>query len=74
MSLLFKFIEDLEVGKYTPLDKLWLKILHANLKKSEQNSIERIRLVRLIKPFDLKNKSNTKMLTRVLFMKFIWMD
>ncbi len=35
-----------------------MKRLHANLKKSEQNSIERIRLVRMIKPFDLKNKSN----------------
>ncbi len=58
MSLPFKFIEDLEVDKYTPLEKLWLKRLHANLKNSEQNSIERIRLVRLIKPFDLKNTSN----------------
>jgi hypothetical protein len=58
MSLPFKFIEDLEVSKYTLLEKSWLKRLHANLKKSEQNSIERIRLVRLIKPFDLKNTSN----------------
>jgi hypothetical protein len=33
MSLPFKFIKDLEVGKYTPLDKLWLKRLHANLEK-----------------------------------------
>ncbi len=28
------------------------------LEKSEHNSIERIRLVRLIKPFNLKNTSN----------------
>jgi hypothetical protein len=44
MFMPFKFVNNLDVGKFTKLDKLWLKKLNAILKKAESNSIKKLGL------------------------------
>jgi hypothetical protein len=49
LSMPYQFVANLEPGQFTPLDKLWLKIVKKILKKAKLNSIKQIRLVRLSK-------------------------
>ncbi len=53
--MLLKFVDNLDVGNYTSLNRMWLKELNAILKKAESNSIKRIRLVRLSKTNNFRN-------------------
>jgi hypothetical protein len=45
----YKFVANLKPGKFTPLDKQWLKNLNGILKMAKSNNIKQIRPVRLSK-------------------------
>ncbi len=45
LSMPYEFVANLEPGKFTSLDKLWLKNVRKILKKAKKNSIKQIRLV-----------------------------
>ncbi len=45
LSMLYQFVVNLEPGQFTPLDKLWLKIVKKILKRVKLNSIKQIMLV-----------------------------
>ncbi len=49
LSMSYEFVANLEPGKFTSLDKLWLKSVRKILKKAKINSIKQIKLVRLPK-------------------------
>ncbi len=49
LSMPYQFVANLEPGQFTPLDIQWLKNVKKNFKKAKLNSIEQIRLVRLLK-------------------------
>jgi hypothetical protein len=48
LSMPYQFVVNLELGKFTPLEKFWLKNVK-KLKKAKLNSIKQLRLVRLSK-------------------------
>ncbi len=59
ISMPYEFVANLEPGKFTSLDKLWLKSVRKILKKAKKNSIKQIRLVRLPKKNHLGNQTIT---------------
>ena len=48
MTLPFKYVNQLERGKWTPLEEKWLKKVKQTLRQAETNSIRSIRLVRCL--------------------------
>ncbi len=61
LSMPCQFVANLELGKFTPLDKFWLKNVKKILKKAKLNSIKQIRLVRLSKTNYVGNQTMTFM-------------
>jgi hypothetical protein len=59
LSMPYQFVANLEPGKFTPLDKLWLKNVKKIFKKAKLNSIKQIRLVRLSKMNHIGNQTIT---------------
>ncbi len=51
----------MELGKFTPLDKFWLKNVKKILKKAKLTSIKQLRLVRLSKTNYVGNQTTTFM-------------
>jgi hypothetical protein len=61
LSMPYQFVVNLELGKFTPLDKFWLKNVKKILKKAKLNSIKQLRLVRLSKTNYVGNQTATFM-------------
>jgi hypothetical protein len=59
LSMPYQFIVHLELGKFTPLDKFWLKNVKKLKKNTKLNSIKQLRLVRLSKTNHVGNQSMT---------------
>jgi hypothetical protein len=59
LSMPYEFVANLEPGKFTSLDTLWLKNVRKILKKAKKNSIKQIRLVRLPKKNYFGNQTIT---------------
>jgi hypothetical protein len=59
LSMPYEFVANLEPGKFTSLDKLWIKRVRKILKKAKKNSIKQIRLVRLPKKNYFGNQTMT---------------
>ena len=59
LSMPYQFVASLEPGRFTPLDKQWLKNLKKISKKTKLNSIKQIRLVRLLKTNYVGNQTMT---------------
>jgi hypothetical protein len=48
MTLPFKYVNQLERGKWTPLEEKWLKKIKQTLRQAETNPIRSIQLVRCL--------------------------
>ena len=53
MTLPFKYVNQLERGKWTPLEEKWLKKVKQTLRQAETNSIRSIQLVRCLGDIDV---------------------
>ena len=59
LSIPYQFVVNLELGKFTPLDKFWLKNVKKFLKKAKLNSIKQIRFAKLSKTNYVGNQTMT---------------
>jgi hypothetical protein len=59
LSMLYHFVVSLELGQFTPLDKLWLKNVKKFLKKAKSNSIKHLSFVMLSRTNYVGNQKMT---------------